>query len=90
MPFLRASAPVFAPSSYRVRRARGSAALVPEVPSPVRVDTEGLASVDIKIVDGRSTSELLSRPQSDRVIFRGGRVVDTILPGCRELASLFA
>ncbi|HVA12094.1 MAG TPA: hypothetical protein VNF99_02480 [Stellaceae bacterium] len=29
------------------------AALVPEVPSPVRIDTEGLASVDIKIVDGR-------------------------------------
>jgi len=37
---------------------------------------------------GRSYSELLSRPQGDRVVIRDGMAIDTTLPDYRELDSL--
>ncbi len=37
---------------------------------------------------GRSYSELLSRPQCDRVVIRDGMAIDTTLPDYRELDSL--
>jgi cytosine deaminase len=37
---------------------------------------------------GRSYSELLSRPQCDRVVIREGNMIDTTLPDYRELDSL--
>jgi len=38
---------------------------------------------------GRYYSELLSRPQADRVVLRGGRPIDTTPPDYRELDDLF-
>ncbi|MEM9156210.1 MAG: cytosine deaminase, partial [Cyanobacteria bacterium P01_F01_bin.33] len=37
---------------------------------------------------GRSFSELLSRPQSDRVVLRNGKAIDTTLPDYSELDDL--
>jgi cytosine/creatinine deaminase len=36
----------------------------------------------------RSMTELLARPQSDRVILRSGRHIDTTLPDFRELDAV--
>jgi cytosine deaminase len=47
-------------------------------------------AADLVLFRGRNMSELLSRPQSDRVVLRGGKVIDTMLPDYRELDSLFA
>ena len=45
---------------------------------------------DLVLFRGRSMSELLSRRQSDRVVLRQGRAIDTALPDYRELDDLFA
>ncbi|UPY36970.1 cytosine deaminase [Sediminicoccus sp. KRV36] len=43
------------------------------------------APADLVLFSARHMTELLSRPQSDRVVLRGGRVSDATLPDWREL-----
>ena len=43
---------------------------------------------DLVLFSARRWSEFLSRPQSDRVVLRGGRAIDRGLPDYRELDSL--
>jgi len=43
---------------------------------------------DLVLFSARSYSELLSRPQSDRIVLRNGCAVDTTLPDYRELDHL--
>jgi cytosine/creatinine deaminase len=43
---------------------------------------------DLVLYKARSYSELLSRPQSDRVVLRGGRAIDTTLPDYAELDAV--
>jgi cytosine deaminase len=43
---------------------------------------------DLVLFRGRSMTELLSRPQSDRVILRGGKVLNAALPDFRELDAV--
>ena len=44
---------------------------------------------DLVVFRARGFSELLSRPQSDRVVLRAGMVADTNVPDYRELDGLF-
>ncbi|MGH7321849.1 MAG: cytosine deaminase [Candidatus Rokuibacteriota bacterium] len=46
-------------------------------------------SADLVLFSARSYSELLSRPQADRVVLRAGRTIETTLPDYRELDDLF-
>jgi cytosine deaminase len=46
------------------------------------------APADLILTRARSFNELLSRPQSDRVVIIAGRQVDTRLPDYRELDDL--
>ncbi len=48
------------------------------------------AAADLVLFSARDWSEWLSRPQSDRVVLRAGRAIDTALPCYRELDHLFA
>ncbi|TVQ32522.1 MAG: cytosine deaminase [Geminicoccaceae bacterium] len=48
------------------------------------------APADLVIFQGRSFSEVLSRPESRRTILRGGRVSDAAPPAYAELDPLFA
>ena len=43
------------------------------------------APADLVLFAARTWSELLSRPQSDRIVLRAGRPIDTTLPHYREL-----
>jgi cytosine/creatinine deaminase len=43
------------------------------------------APADLVLFRARSMTELLARPQADRVILRGGKVLDASLPDFREL-----
>ncbi len=43
---------------------------------------------DVVIFTARTFSELLSRPQSDRMVLRQGRAIDTTLPSYEELDDL--
>jgi cytosine deaminase len=45
------------------------------------------ASADLVIFKARDYSELLSRPQSDRIVIRAGRKLDAVVPSYRELDS---
>jgi len=45
---------------------------------------------DLVLTPARTLPELLSRPQSDRVVLVAGRAVDTTLPDYRELDPLYA
>lgn len=56
------------------------------LPSHGRLATGGAA--DFVLYNARRFSELLSRPQADRVVLRGGRAIDTTLPSYRELDDL--
>jgi cytosine deaminase len=56
---------------------------------PDRGRIEAGAPADLVIFRGRTMSELLARPQADRVVLRAGRPIDTTLPDYRELDSLF-
>jgi cytosine deaminase len=47
------------------------------------------SSADFVLFRARTMSELLSRPQPDRVVLRAGRPIDTSLPDYRELDDLF-
>ncbi len=46
------------------------------------------APADFMICNARNWSEMLPRPQSDRVVVRGGRAIDRTLPDYRELDDL--
>jgi cytosine deaminase len=46
------------------------------------------ASADLVIFKARSWTELLSRPQSDRIVLRGGQQIDRTLPDYAELDDL--
>lgn len=50
---------------------------------------EAGVAADLVLFQARDWSELLSRPQSDRVVLRAGRPIDTTPPSCRELDGLF-
>jgi cytosine deaminase len=43
---------------------------------------------DLVLFEGRTWSELLSRPQANRVVLRNGRAIDRRLPDYRELDDL--
>ena len=43
---------------------------------------------DLVLVGARTWTELLSRPQADRIVLRQGRAIDTSLPDYRELDDL--
>jgi len=47
-------------------------------------------SADLVLTSARTLPELLSRPQSDRVVLVAGRAIDTTLPDYRELDPLYA
>ena len=53
-----------------------------------RGEIEAGASADLLLFRARNWTELLSRPQSDRIVLRGGRAIDTALPDYRELDDL--
>ncbi len=46
-------------------------------------------AADLVLFSARSYSELLSRPQSDRIVLRAGRAIDATVPSYRELDQLF-
>ncbi|WP_428487313.1 cytosine deaminase [Rhodopila sp.] len=46
------------------------------------------APADLVLFRARSMTELLARPQSDRVILRGGAVLDATLPDFREMDAI--
>lgn len=48
------------------------------------------ATADFVIFRGRSWTELLSRPESDRLVVRGGKAIDARLPDYSELDELMA
>jgi len=45
---------------------------------------------DLVLLRARTWTELLSRPQADRIVIRAGRAIDTTLPDYRELDALLA
>ena len=47
------------------------------------------AAADLILFCGRVMTELLSRPQADRIVLRAGRVLEAELPDWRELDPLF-
>ncbi len=47
------------------------------------------APADLVLFKARTMNELLSRPQSDRVILRAGKAVDSVLPDYAELDDLY-
>ncbi|HWK44587.1 MAG TPA: cytosine deaminase, partial [Stellaceae bacterium] len=47
------------------------------------------AAADLVLFTARSMNELLARPQSDRIVLRGGRAIDTSPPDYAELDDLF-
>ncbi len=70
---------------------------VPAMVSRIPADVMGLNTVgrigmglpaDLVLFRGRNFSELLSRPQHDRVVLRQGRAIDTTLPDYAELDDL--
>ena len=58
----------------------------------MRLDGHGRIAVggpaDLIVTRARTFNELLSRPQSDRIVIVAGRQIDTTLPDYRELDSL--
>ncbi|MGN6102295.1 MAG: cytosine deaminase [Devosia sp.] len=46
------------------------------------------APADLVLLDARGWTELNARPQSDRIVLRAGRAIDTALPDYRELDDL--
>lgn len=47
------------------------------------------AKADLIICEGRTFDEVLSRPQSRRIVLRDGRPIDATPPDYRELDDLF-
>ncbi|MGP1395924.1 MAG: cytosine deaminase [Inquilinaceae bacterium] len=56
------------------------------VPARGRIAVGG--SADLVLFDGRAYSELLSRPESGRIVIRDGRPIDRVLPDYRDLDDL--
>ncbi|MDX2099917.1 MAG: cytosine deaminase [Leptolyngbyaceae cyanobacterium bins.59] len=56
------------------------------LPHPSRLEVG--APADLVIFKARNYSELLSRPQHDRLVLRNGRAIDTTLPDYSELDDL--
>jgi cytosine deaminase len=56
------------------------------------LESPGLIKVgepaDLVLFRGRFYSELLTRPQTDRIVLRNGEAIDTTLPDYRELDDL--
>jgi cytosine deaminase len=48
------------------------------------------SNADLVVFSARSYNELLSRPQTNRLVLRAGRPIDQTLPDYRELDSLFS
>ena len=46
------------------------------------------APADLVIVKARNWTELFARPQTDRMVIRGGQMIDTTLPDYAELDHL--
>jgi cytosine/creatinine deaminase len=53
-----------------------------------RARIETGAAADLILFRARSWTELLARPQSDRIVLRAGKAIDTALPDYRELDDL--
>ena len=53
-----------------------------------RARIEPGASADLVLFRARSWTELMARPQSDRIVLRNGKAIDTTLPDYRELDDL--
>ncbi|KGM35785.1 cytosine deaminase [Inquilinus limosus] len=51
---------------------------------------EAGGGADLVLLRARTWTELLSRPQADRIVVRNGRAIDTTLPDYRELDALLA
>ena len=67
-------------------------AAVTSLPAAAMGASHGLhpgAAADLVLFSARSYSELLSRPQSDRIVIRAGRPIDAAPPAYRELDGLF-
>ncbi len=69
----------------------------PQIVTQIPADFMGLSTVgricightaDLILFKGRSFSELLSRPQSDRSFIRKGKLINSVLPDYRELDDL--
>jgi cytosine deaminase len=43
---------------------------------------------DLVLFEGRTWSELLSRPQANRIVVRNGRPIERLVPDYRELDDL--
>lgn len=61
-------------------------AAVMELEAAGRLATGAMA--DLIILEGRDWSEVLSRPQTARIVLRAGQVIDTTPPDYRELDFL--
>jgi cytosine deaminase len=46
------------------------------------------APADLVLFRARSMTELLARPQADRVVLRGGSVLDAVAPDFREMDAV--
>lgn len=53
-----------------------------------RAEIAAGALADLVLFSARSWSELMARPQSDRIVLRAGRAIDRTLPDFRELDDL--
>ncbi|WP_343715048.1 cytosine deaminase [Inquilinus sp.] len=51
---------------------------------------EAGSGADLVLLRARTWTELLSRPQADRIVIRNGRAIDTTPPDYRELDALLA
>jgi cytosine deaminase len=69
----------------------------PRVATSTPADLMGLAGggrigpglpADLVLFEGRTWSELLSRPQANRIVIRNGRVIEGRAPDYRELDDL--
>ena len=68
------------------KAATATPAEVMRLDTPARIEAGQPA--DLVLFRARAHSELLSRPQADRVVLRDGRPIDTTLPDHRELDDL--
>ena len=65
------------------------AALLALLCSSTMADQARPAAADLILFRARFMTELLSRPQSDRIVLRAGRVLQAEAPDWRELDPLF-
>ena len=98
MPIPAVAAPAF-PSAEAVRIAqldhpfgtRAASVTAPPAASCGFADPRRIvpgAAADLVLFRGRSMTELLARPQSDRVVLRNGKPIDTPLPDFRAMDAV--